>query len=479
MIVFIPSTVFAETKINTTELDSYLKDQTSNNYIPDGILSIIQNGNIDYKWSTENTNTHSIFFLGTSSRIFTDIALLQIKESGRINIKRPITDFIPWFLYKDTRKTVSLEDVILHKEGISEETLNALPILSPKSNDLQIFESSLSTETKPFSNPQRSAVATQIALNLIVKNYSNLDYPTYIQKRIFNPMAFTDSSVKYTDVKDKLILGSIPNIVNIQNENLFDSNFGKDFVFTSTNDLNHLLNALGNDTGTYLGNPILNKDDITLINNAWKVKKLANNEPFNIYTGASTSYFNTFAYYPKKNIYIVFLTNFNSPSIDISSSQENIVENILNKIEGSSNIYSSFWNTRTIYILLVITLLLEIFSVYLLKDWNLKFEESLTKELHLALNILATIIHLIVFIFFTEKLIKLYFASLLFISLDVSLLYFTILSLASINFTTRYIFISHIEKEHEILIRVININKEKFLIRFNNIKNKFHKIFNK
>jgi len=70
----------------------------------------------------------SRFEIGSISKSFASIALLQLQEQGRLDIDNPVTYYLPWLRIKTRFKPITLRHLMSHTAGIvlgSEESLSA------------------------------------------------------------------------------------------------------------------------------------------------------------------------------------------------------------------------------------------------------------------------------------------------------------------------------------------------------------------
>lgn len=77
-----------------------------------------QSGIID-QVSQLPVNTHTRFTIGSISKLFVTVALLQLEEKGMIDIKKPVYQYLPDFIMEDTRyKQITVEMLLDHSSGL-------------------------------------------------------------------------------------------------------------------------------------------------------------------------------------------------------------------------------------------------------------------------------------------------------------------------------------------------------------------------
>ena len=70
----------------------------------------------------------SRFEIGSISKSFASIVLLQLQEQERLDIDNPVTDYLPWLKIKTRFKPITLRHLMSHTAGIilgSDESLSA------------------------------------------------------------------------------------------------------------------------------------------------------------------------------------------------------------------------------------------------------------------------------------------------------------------------------------------------------------------
>jgi len=60
----------------------------------------------------------SLFQIGSISKSFASIALLQLVEEGKVDLHRPVKQYLPWFEVKSKHKPITLDHLLSHTAGI-------------------------------------------------------------------------------------------------------------------------------------------------------------------------------------------------------------------------------------------------------------------------------------------------------------------------------------------------------------------------
>jgi CubicO group peptidase (beta-lactamase class C family) len=59
-----------------------------------------------------------LFEIGSIGKSFTSIALLQLREEGRLDLHEPVTRYLPWFEVQSEYEPITLHHLMSHTGGI-------------------------------------------------------------------------------------------------------------------------------------------------------------------------------------------------------------------------------------------------------------------------------------------------------------------------------------------------------------------------
>ena len=85
-------------------IDAYVSSQMEAMHIPGVALGIVQGDKIVHLQGFGVANpaghpmtAHTPLFLGSTSKSFTALAIMQLMEAGRISLDAPVQEYLPWF----------------------------------------------------------------------------------------------------------------------------------------------------------------------------------------------------------------------------------------------------------------------------------------------------------------------------------------------------------------------------------------------
>lgn len=198
---FVLGSASAQTPALTSEFDKLLSEQFKPG--ESGATALIaQKGKIVYHKAFGQANlelnvpmqTQTIFRIGSITKQFTAIAILQLMEQGKLNLQDEITKFISD--YPTHGHKITVEHLLTHTSGIKSYT------------DMKEFGDMIQKDMKPeelisfFKNqPMDFAPGTQwnynnsgfFLLGYIIEKVSGKTYPDYVEQVFFKPLGMTDS----------------------------------------------------------------------------------------------------------------------------------------------------------------------------------------------------------------------------------------------------------------------------------------------
>jgi len=198
------NTTMAQTNVDkqlSTKFDQLLSEQFKNNE-PGGTALVSRKGQIIYKKAFGMANielnipmqTENIFRIGSISKQFTAVAILQLMEQGKLGLQDEITKFIPD--YPTHGHKITIEHLLTHTSGIKSYTgmkdFDAISRLDKKPEELITFFKNQPMEFAPGTkwNYNNSGY---FLLGYIIEKVSGKTYPEYVEENIFKPLGMSNS----------------------------------------------------------------------------------------------------------------------------------------------------------------------------------------------------------------------------------------------------------------------------------------------
>ncbi|MCP3778714.1 cyclic peptide export ABC transporter [Paenibacillus sp. MZ03-122A] len=196
----------------TEKIDIWIHEQMKKGKIPGTAVVIVKDGKIAYQKQfgyadvkrKEPVTSETLFELGSTSKAFTGLAVLQLQEQGLLKLDVSVEKYLPWFKmrYKgeyrgqqiDEDVKITIGQLLHHTSGISFRTIGDIP----KSNDIGALEltvQNLSGGRLDFYPGERFQYATinYDILGLIVQKVSGKSYEDYMKERILTPLGLENT----------------------------------------------------------------------------------------------------------------------------------------------------------------------------------------------------------------------------------------------------------------------------------------------
>lgn len=203
-------------------IDAYLEEQMRRLSIPGAVLAIVEGEQIVHtrgfgraRPGGEAPTPRTPFFIGSLTKSFTAMAVMQLVEAGKVALDAPVQRYLPWFCaqVKDSRAPaqVTVRHLLNQTGGLPLGPgweLSADFDDRPKATERQsrsLFPLKL---TRPPGEAFEYSNLNFNLLGLIIEAASGESYPAYIQNHIFDPLEMRHSHTSKADAKrDGLAVG--------------------------------------------------------------------------------------------------------------------------------------------------------------------------------------------------------------------------------------------------------------------------------
>jgi CubicO group peptidase (beta-lactamase class C family) len=144
------------------------------------------------------------FVLGSTSKSFTALAVMQLVEAGKIELDAPVTKYLPWFRTRKTAESaqITVRHLLHHTSGLQTyEGLQGLWDNDQSSVALENGIRELSRAQLRQAAGQRYEYANENynTLGLIVQTVSGTSYENYVRSAIFAPLQMSHSAAALSD----------------------------------------------------------------------------------------------------------------------------------------------------------------------------------------------------------------------------------------------------------------------------------------
>jgi len=262
---------FTQRTINTQKIDDYLQSEYDLNNIPGFVVTIVKNDDILFSKGYGKTSTGTVvagdtrFAIASLSKAFTATAIMQLVESGKINLDSTVGYYLPSFPLKADRITV--RHLINQTSGLGDKAFQEMGFSNQPDNlehSLARFKG-VKLLSKPGEKFHYHNPNFQIAAS-IVEKVTGEDFSEYLKKNIFIPLKmngtanFANTSEFFS--KGKLANGHVSVFGYPKSKREIDWFVqGAAGVITTSNDLAHWL-TMNINNGAYGIDTILSAHSI-------------------------------------------------------------------------------------------------------------------------------------------------------------------------------------------------------------------------
>lgn len=220
----------------------------------DGLISSKNYGYSDIE-NNLKTNINSIYRIGSITKVFTSLAIMQLHEKGYLNIDNCIKDYIEDFHYK-TRyddEIITVRNLINHNSGFISDIIQNWYSNEPFERTIDYLKNEYTTSPPEYkfsySNPGYNL------LGIIIQNVSGLSYYDYLKENIFEPLNMKNTSINL--LNEKLYSNAFDKNKNqIQEPNLRDVPAGS--IYSTPADMINFIQMILN-KGTFNDNVIISE----------------------------------------------------------------------------------------------------------------------------------------------------------------------------------------------------------------------------
>ncbi|HKB15400.1 MAG TPA: serine hydrolase domain-containing protein, partial [Planctomycetota bacterium] len=159
-----------------------------------------------YGWADLKTRApvrpDTLFEIGSTSKSFTAIVLLQLREEGKLDLRKPVSAFLPWFKVRSRFDAFTIHDVLTHRAGLPRDR-DDIPS-SP-------FQAAALAERETGSEPGKTFAYSNVGfqvLGYLAEAVGKEPYPRALRRRILEPLGMSSSVPCFThETRARLAVG--------------------------------------------------------------------------------------------------------------------------------------------------------------------------------------------------------------------------------------------------------------------------------
>ena len=142
--------------------------------------------------SREPVTPDTRFLVGSISKAFTAVALLQLQEEGLVDVHRPLSSYLPWFKIRSRYPPITLHHLLTHTAGLPRDRSDL-----PSSPYTALALRSRETTAAPGERFAYSNIGYQL-LSLVIEEVEGRPFGESIRQRILLPLGMTHTAPAIT-----------------------------------------------------------------------------------------------------------------------------------------------------------------------------------------------------------------------------------------------------------------------------------------
>jgi CubicO group peptidase (beta-lactamase class C family) len=262
-------------------IDKFIEKEMQAQRIPGLALGIVQGEQIVYLKgfgiadpSGRAVTSQTPFIIGSLSKSFTALAVMQLVEEGKVELDAPVQYYLPWFRVADEAASaqITVRHLLYQTSGLSTKTGRSFQgsgDVSDSALEQAVRKLSTAELTGPVGAAHQYSTVNYVVLGLIVQTVSGQSYESYIQEHIFDLLEMNHSFTSQAEAQPQgLATGyhyafGIPMAVDLPyNRGLLPAGY----LISSAEDMTHFMIAQLNE-GNYKDAALLSPDGMLEMHN--------------------------------------------------------------------------------------------------------------------------------------------------------------------------------------------------------------------
>ncbi len=200
-------------KIRFDRIDRHIKNTVQTNGIPGLSVGITDRKRTlwtrTYGYSEIESKSRvtrdTLFEIGSISKFFSSIVLMQLSEEGLLDIAKPVTDYLPWFRVRSRFPPITLHHLLTHTSGLitgQEETPEGVAEV------WALRDTETGAHPGEYFHYSNHGYKT---IGLVMERVTGNPYGKLITERILNPLGMGATEAVITnDARSRLAIGYAP-----------------------------------------------------------------------------------------------------------------------------------------------------------------------------------------------------------------------------------------------------------------------------
>ncbi|MGD2207146.1 MAG: serine hydrolase domain-containing protein [Anaerolineae bacterium] len=191
---------------NVAAIDAFVETQMDRHRIQGLALAITQGDEIvhvqGYGTAGEGrpVRADTPFYIGSVTKSFTALAVMQLVEEGKIELDRSVQDYLPWFEVADPDASaqITVRHLLNQTSGLSRASYADVPFSSGASMEKAVKALASARPTAPVGTEFQYFNQNYTTLGLLIEAVSGQTYGEYLATNVFGPLRMERSFTSRT-----------------------------------------------------------------------------------------------------------------------------------------------------------------------------------------------------------------------------------------------------------------------------------------
>ncbi|WP_411817499.1 serine hydrolase domain-containing protein [Hyphococcus sp. DH-69] len=197
-------------------IDDFIDAEMANAGAPGLSYAIVERGQIQSgargeirRGSDELITPDTLFLIGSISKSFTAVGVMQLFEKGSIDLESEISAYLPSFVGRPSGK-ITVRQLLSHTSGYSTVQGNSFDTSADHDLSRQVEKMAQWSPKYAAGSKWQYSNANYVILGAIIEAVSGQEYARYIESKLFLPIGMTRSFVAEGRVTHPVAIGHRP-----------------------------------------------------------------------------------------------------------------------------------------------------------------------------------------------------------------------------------------------------------------------------
>ena len=179
-------------------------------------IAIVKDGEIIYAngYGYQNVkdsiraDENTIYRIGSCTKSFTALSLMQLDEKEKLNVDNPIQDYVPEIKIQSRftdKNDILIKDILTHSSGLPSDIMNGFFCDNPPNADWLIGKLNQCTMSAPKGYQHSYSNTGYGLLGKLIEVVTEQQYEAYVRTNIFEPLGMSSSSVIPSESQKKYL----------------------------------------------------------------------------------------------------------------------------------------------------------------------------------------------------------------------------------------------------------------------------------